>query len=300
MLNGLDRRLILALQEDGRITNVELAKRMNLHISTIKKKMDQLEQKGLVTVRALPNPFKLGYVAHGVIALKADSLHIGSICCALNELFNVNLIITTFGYYDILAITYHRTWEDLLSMVSTVIPKLNGIRVVDTFMVKEVKKRHYSFSDRNETPVKVDEIDQKLIERLTEDGRLTYRRLAEEFGLSPATCLRRVSRLLEEKVIEIKGVPYMSKIESVSNAFMLLHADPDKLDDICETLKQHEEVYLMMTLINGYSFIIGFNTSNPEELFHFKNNILSLPGITGGVITVRAEIKKRYYGGYLK
>ena len=300
MLNGLDRRLILALQEDGRLSNTELAKRMGVHVSTIKKKMDQVDVKGLVKVRALPNPFKLGYMAHALIAIKADSLSINSICNSLATCFHINLIVTTFGRYDILAMTYYPTWEDLLSMVSTVVPGLEGVKLVDTFMIKEINKRQYCFSGVGDEPVKIDDIDQRLIERLTEDGRLTYRRLAEELGISPATCLRRVSRLLEEEVIEIKGVPYMSKIESVSNAFMFLQVDPRKLEKVCSLLRECEEIFLCTTMINGFSVVIGFNTATPEDLFDLKNKVLSLDGVIEGDITVRAEIKKRYYGGFLK
>lgn len=300
MLNGLDRRLIVALQNEGRVTNVELAKRVGSHVSTVKKKVNQLEDRGLVKVRALPNPFKLGYKAHALIAIKADSLSIDNICESLGTYFHVNLIVTTFGRYDILAMTYYPTWEDLLTMLSTVLPGLDGIKLVDTFMVKEITKRQYSFSGAEGEPVKIDEIDQTLIEMLTKDGRLTYRQLAQKLEISPATCLRRVSRLLEEKVIEIRGVPYMSKIESVSNAFMFLQVDPQKLETVCDVIGGCEEAFLCMTMINGYSLVIGLHAENTENLFGIKKKILSLEGVIEGEIIVRAEIKKRYYGGFLK
>jgi DNA-binding Lrp family transcriptional regulator len=300
MLNDLDRRLILALQEDGRVTDVELAARLGYHVSTNKKRVDQLEKKELVKVRALPNPFKLGYLAHALIAIKADTLSIDSICSSLGEFFHINLIVTTFGRYDILVIAYFPNWEDLLAMVSKVIPTVKGIRVIDTFMVKEIKKRHYSFTKQNVEPVKIDEIDQQLIERLTEDGRIKYRTLAQELGISLSTCSRRLSRLLAKEVIEIKGVAYMSKVEDVSNAFLFLQVRPEKLDEVCSILNGYDEIYLNMTLLNGYSLVTGFNTHNPEELFHLKNRIMSIDGVIDGEITVRAEVKKRYYGGFLK
>ena len=53
-------------------------------------------------------------------------------------------------------------------------------------------------------------------------------------------------------------------------------------------------------MINGFSVVIGFNTATPEDLFDLKNKVLSLDGVIEGDITVRAEIKKRYYGGFLK
>ena len=300
MLNSLDRRLILALQDDGRITNVELSRRIGCHISTINKRMTQLKEKELVKVRALPNPFKLGYKANALIAVKADSLSIDSICDSLASHFYVNLLVTTFGRYDILVLMYYPSWEDLLSQVATVFSKLDGIKMVDTYLIKEVKKRQYSFSGENEETVKIDDIDQSLIEKLTVDGRLTYRQLAQELGISPATCLRRVSRLLEEEVIEIKGVPYLAKIESVYHAFMFLHVNPKKLEEVCSIIQGYQGVFLSVTMINRFSLVIGFSKSTPEDLFQLKNKVLSLDGVVDGEVIVSAGIKKRYYGGFLK
>lgn len=51
--------------------------------------------------------------------------------------------------------------------------------------------------------IKLDAIDRRILSALQRDGRLTNVQLAEEVGLSPSPCLRRV-RLLEEAGI-IRG-----------------------------------------------------------------------------------------------
>ncbi|MDX5378615.1 MAG: Lrp/AsnC family transcriptional regulator [Halomonas sp.] len=51
--------------------------------------------------------------------------------------------------------------------------------------------------------MKLDNLDRRILSALQRDARLTNVQLAEEVGLSPSPCLRRV-RLLEEKGI-IKG-----------------------------------------------------------------------------------------------
>jgi Lrp/AsnC family transcriptional regulator, leucine-responsive regulatory protein len=52
--------------------------------------------------------------------------------------------------------------------------------------------------------IKLDRIDLKIISLLQKDGRMTSQQLAEQVGLSPSPCARRV-RILEESGI-IKGV----------------------------------------------------------------------------------------------
>lgn len=46
-------------------------------------------------------------------------------------------------------------------------------------------------------PIKLDEIDRRILRALQRDGRMQNAELAQEVGLSPSPCLRRV-RLLEE------------------------------------------------------------------------------------------------------
>jgi len=300
MINRTDRKLILALQENGRTPNIKLSSLLGIHTATIAKKIKQLEKEDIIKIRALPNPFKLGYLAQAFLAIKAKRDKIEDICYRLNQNFNVNLVVTSFGRFDILAIAYFPTWEKLLSFVSSDLSATNGVQSIETFLIKEIKKRYYGITIDDKSPAKIDEIDQQIIEKLTENGRYKLNRLADELGISPPTCLRRLSRLLAEKVIEIKAIPNPSKIGYIANAFMLLKVQADKLEDICEALTLYKDIFLVMTLYNSYDILIGFNATSPERLYSFKNEILNLDGIINDEIIIRAEIKKRYYGGFLE
>jgi DNA-binding Lrp family transcriptional regulator len=299
VLNNFDRQLILALQQNGRAPNVDLAQQLGAHVSTIAKRIEALDRNEVMKVRALPNPYKLGYNAHAFIAIEARSSKIDEICRRLNKNYYVNFLATAFGKYDILAIAYAPTWEILFDMVSTELSGIDGIRV-DTFLAKEVKKRRYGFQVYSLDPIKIDEIDQKILERLTENGRYKSQHLAEELGISPPTCLRRISRLLAEKVIEIRSVPNPSKTGYASNAFMFLQVQTEKLNAVCDVLGSYDDVFLIMTLINSYDLVLSYNATSPEELYRLKNEFLSIDGVIDGETIIRAEIQKRYYGGFLQ
>jgi len=60
-LDTIDRRILNALQEDGRIQNVELAKRVGLSPSPCLRRVRQLEEQGVIErYVALLNPGKVG------------------------------------------------------------------------------------------------------------------------------------------------------------------------------------------------------------------------------------------------
>jgi Lrp/AsnC family transcriptional regulator, regulator for asnA, asnC and gidA len=288
----------MALQINGRANNVELAGQLGTHVSTVAKWVEWLEENDFMRVRALPNPFKLGYNAQAIIGIKAKIPNIEKICARLNANFHVNLVMTTFGRYNILAIAYFSTWEMLLNMISADLTTAEGTRV-DTFLIKAIKKRYYGFTTAQTDPVKVDDIDHKIIEKLTENGRYKNQPLARNLGISPPTCQRRLARLLHEKVIEIKAIPNPSEIGYDSNAFLFLQVQAGKLDEICALLQREKDVFLILTLYNSYNLVIGYNAASPEDLYQFQNQVLAVNGILNGDSVIRAKITKRYYGGFL-
>ncbi len=299
MIEGLDRQLILALQQNGRATNVELARHLNVHVATISKRIESLEQNEFLKVRALPNPFRLGYTAQALIGIKSDSNQIDNICSQLYRNLNVNLIVTTLGLYDILAMIYFPTWDQLLEMVSSQISSSYDVKV-DIFLVKEVKKRAYWVPRDNTLPAKIDDVDKKIIEKLTEHGRYKSQHLARELGISPPACSRRISRLLKEKIIVIRALPNPAKMGHIANAFVLLRAQTNKIEKICSRLRLNKDIYIIMTLFNDYDILISLNATTPEELYALKKQVLAIDGITSSEFIIRAEIKKRYYGGFLE
>jgi DNA-binding Lrp family transcriptional regulator len=300
ILGELDRKLIMALQEDGRTSNIQLSRRLGVHVSTIGKKIQQLEKADLMKIRALPNPFKLGYRAHAFVALEVDSQQIEDICVRLMKNFPVNLVVTAFGRFDILASVYFPSWEQLLTFVARELSSIGAVKGVETFLVKDIVKRYYGVTIEDHSPTRIDELDQQIIERLTENGRLRNRKLAHELGISAPTCLRRLNRLLKSKVIEIKAIPNPSFIGYSSNAFIWLRVEAQKLEKICARLQIYKDIFLITTLFNGYDLFIGVNGTSPEELYAFRNKIMAIDGIVSHETIIRAEIKKRYYGGFLE
>ncbi|WP_100657278.1 leucine-responsive transcriptional regulator Lrp [Alteromonas flava] len=60
-LDKIDRRILIELQKDGRLSNVELAKRVGLSPSPCLERVKRLEGQGYITgYRAMVNPDKLG------------------------------------------------------------------------------------------------------------------------------------------------------------------------------------------------------------------------------------------------
>lgn len=74
-LDGADRNILRLLQEDGRITNADLARRVGLSPPSMLQRVRRLEQKGLIKgYTATIDPEKLGF-SITVMAMVSLAMH---------------------------------------------------------------------------------------------------------------------------------------------------------------------------------------------------------------------------------
>jgi Lrp/AsnC family transcriptional regulator for asnA, asnC and gidA len=299
-INTIDQKLIIELQKNGRISYAKLARLLRINTSTIKKRVDRLLKENIITIQAAPNPFNMGHVANAFITLDVDLTKIDTVCAQVAKNFNISLVITVFGRFDVLLIADYSTWERLTDFIKLELPKIEGIHQVETFFVKEYKKRFQDMFAMEETkeilPV-IDEVDINLIKELMEDGRYSCVYLADKLGISLSMVSRRVSSLVKKKIISIKALPNPSMLGYSADAFIVLKTDATKVNDICSNLSNYREVHLIATLVNGYDILLGVHFPSPETLYEFiKKKIAFTSGVLNIETFIRAEIIKRYYG----
>jgi Lrp/AsnC family transcriptional regulator for asnA, asnC and gidA len=61
-LDDIDRDLITILQEDGRVSDVTVAGKLDISNDTAKRRRQRLEKMGAIKIKAHVNPRKFGYV----------------------------------------------------------------------------------------------------------------------------------------------------------------------------------------------------------------------------------------------
>ena len=303
MIGKLDQRLITELQGDGRASYAELSAKLGVAASTVAKRVESLIASGIIDIRAVQNPVKLGLMANALIAIKAEPTKIDDICNQLSKNFYVNNVMTVFGPFDIFIIVFFPTWDELFQFIAEGLSRIDGVLEYETYQIREIRKRSHQLVEnvsKKDKPQTLKDIDWKLIRELVKDGRINISDLSSKLGTHISTVSRRISALIKDNIIKIQAVPNPSKFGYSSNAILLLDVEPTKIDQICESLIHHPEVHLFITLINRSSVIVGIHATNNEALYKFiKGNVSPLKGITEIQTFIRGEIKKRFYAWFL-
>lgn len=68
-MDGTDKKIIELLQQDGRIEDVEIARRTGISHDTVKRRRKKLEEAGYIKIQANINPCKLGYTNVFILGL---------------------------------------------------------------------------------------------------------------------------------------------------------------------------------------------------------------------------------------
>lgn len=124
--------------------------------------------------------------------------------------------------------------------------------------------------------------DQKILELLTENGRISYVELAEKVGLSRVGVRERVNQLIEKGIIENFTVVINSeKIGKQVSAFFNVDCEPTKLVEVAKKLAENPDVITCVQMTGRSRLHIHVLVENFSKLEEFTNEELyTVEGIT--------------------
>jgi Lrp/AsnC family leucine-responsive transcriptional regulator len=142
-LDRIDRRLLRLLQLDGRLTNAELAKRINVSPATCHRRTQRLLEEGYVSaVRAMVAPSRVErgtLVVVGVVLDRSTTESFGAFEAAIRKLpfiLDCHLVAGDFDYFLKIRV---RDIADFNRLHGEQLIALPGVRQTRTFFVmKEV------------------------------------------------------------------------------------------------------------------------------------------------------------------
>lgn len=144
-LDRIDRNILRHLQDDGRLTNAELAKRVNVSPATCYRRTQRLFEEGHVTgVRGQINPASIGLDALVLVGVVLDRSTPESFAAfedavaEMKELLDCHLVAGDFDYLLKIRV---RDMSDFNLLHGRMLIALPGVRQIRTFFVmKQVKE----------------------------------------------------------------------------------------------------------------------------------------------------------------
>jgi Lrp/AsnC family leucine-responsive transcriptional regulator len=146
-LDRYDRRILEELQQDGRLSNQDLAERIGLSPSPCLRRVRTLEEDGLITgYRALVDARKLGFTLHAIIHIAMDRhtperfANFDAVVSELPEVLECLLITGQDADYQLKVIV--RDMDAYQSFLLDKITRIEGVSGVhSSFVLRQVIER---------------------------------------------------------------------------------------------------------------------------------------------------------------
>ncbi len=137
----------------------------------------------------------------------------------------------------------------------------------------------------------LDELDQKIVIALTDNGRRPYREIAREVGVSESLIRKRVNRLGEEGLAKITLVGNLIELGFDAVAMVLLKVPPNRVDEYAGLVAQYPFVRFVAISVGSADIMFQSLHKDLRKLHDFVRSELPhrLPEINS--IEVLPQIK---------
>jgi len=140
-LDETDRKILKMLEEDGRKPFTEIAEKLRLSESTIRKRVQALQRRGVIkkfTVKV--DPSKLGIKTIAIVGVDVDPTKLLEVAQKLCEFKEIKWVATSTGDHMIMTEIWTRNGRELTRLISEKIGVIEGVKKICPAIILEKLK----------------------------------------------------------------------------------------------------------------------------------------------------------------
>ena len=150
LLDATERRMVELLQQDGRLSVTELARRLGVSEVTARRKLKALLGAGIIRIVATVDPFDVGYETPVIIGLKVVRSQLDRVAERLSRLPQVRYVGACTGRVDLIVEVVTRTNQDLAVFLLNELAQIEGITDSETNLIVRIYKQSWDWAIRDD------------------------------------------------------------------------------------------------------------------------------------------------------
>lgn len=144
-LDELDRKIIAALQKDGRRSFSALAEDFDVAASSVRYRVQRLEDSGILQIVGIANPLNIGFDRLAMVGVRCQPGMGREVCAALSEFPETSYVVLTTGSFDVMVEVVCRDVAHYSTFMLDQLQRVPGISSTETFFVLEAHKLAYGW-----------------------------------------------------------------------------------------------------------------------------------------------------------
>ena len=285
---------------DGRQTADDISKKIGATKKTVKNNYEKMEKIGIITGATTHINYRLfgnKAVAHILITVAPqqadqlaeylqkmpevyayysrgirDNIDVIAILTTLEQLNKIkDLIKKNFTVLEIKTVIWTDVKEMNQNLAITDAIRKSTLETTNKISTAEIRKK---------TPhVLIDEIDQKIADKLAEDGRISMETLARELGISPNIARKKFEKMKNNGILKITIQVNLSKIGYKAMCIFFTVTSGENSLSIIQQISKIPDVISIMKTTGDYDLQIYSMVQNIDQLLFIQEEISKIKGI---------------------
>lgn len=295
-LDELDRRIVAALQLDGRASWSTVADLCETTAPTVARRAQRLTGDGAVKVAVMRGAGPRDAHQFYFMRLRCGPLMALPVASKIAERPDVRFVTLLTGQYDIIAEVQVSDEAGAYHSVVREIQTIPGVESVSGELILHVYKVSHDWargllglgpaevepSPAPHARTSLDEVDEAILESLATDGRAGFSEVAETVGLNESTVRRRFERLLARRSAHVVTLVQAAALGFESEVQLRVEVEPARLTEVAQALSRRQEVRYLALPLGVNSLVAEVIARRTTDLYTFVTEaIAELPGVTG-------------------
>jgi DNA-binding Lrp family transcriptional regulator len=307
-------KILKELIADGRNSPDKIAKKLGLSKESVKKDITKMEKKGIITGATTHINYRLfGYKAVAHIQINVDSHQADQLLEYLQKMPEVYSAYSEWIKGNVEVVATLKTLEQLSEIKDSVKRNFSVLEMKTAIwtdvkemndnlaIIPEIRMKGFAGTNKKESlqnksgsrDIVIDQIDQKIADKLAENGRISMGTLGKEVGISSETAKRRYEKLKENGVLKVTVQINPYKIGYRALCIFFTVTD-EKSESIIEKIGDIPDIISVMKTTGDYDLQIYAMVQDIEKLLAIQKEIGKVPGI------IRSDVKISGLGGFKK
>ncbi|WP_027928562.1 Lrp/AsnC family transcriptional regulator [Amycolatopsis thermoflava] len=313
----LDRRIVAALQLNGRASWGAVAKYAGTSESTVLRRAAQLTESGQLRVIGVVDVLRCGLGVPVLVRFRCRPGTAGAVAEAIAARPETRYASVLTGSADCTAELVLPTHSDVARLQLDGLPGGGDVLETETLAVMRTFTSNHDWDSgvlgpdavaglRGEDvrpfeeqlwerpPEKLDELDLAIIAALGEDGRMSFKELSRQVGSSESTAARRVDSLVKRGCLRFRTLAEPGILGFTVEFMLWLSVLPGHLDAAGQQLAAHPGTRYLSATTGRFNLVGQVVLRHYGELYRHTTDVVgALPGLQAADVTLQVSTLKR-------
>jgi Lrp/AsnC family transcriptional regulator for asnA, asnC and gidA len=141
--DSVDDQIIALLREDGRLSNREVARRLEISEGMVRQRLKKLEDANAIRIGAVVDPRKLGLGVTATVLVSVEPSRLQGALETFSRLSEVQFASSILGQFNILVLLTAQDLGALRALINAQIERFTGVYRVDVRLIVGTRKHEY-------------------------------------------------------------------------------------------------------------------------------------------------------------